>query len=320
MQRRKFVQVAGKGLIVPSLVTLSAAHLSAQSTAQNKPVTARKIVDRIRKNLGAAWKDSGLDGFSAGDPGTHISGIATSFTASMDVLRRAVAAGKNMIIVREHPFYSHRRSSFSRSLPERKTIDPACIAKQKFIEENNLVVWRFTENWDARDVDWQLFALAKSLKWEGYHQPRGKSGEQPYHKGDAFFVLPETTLKNLALSINEKLNIKGMRIIGDPNILVRKVALSHGLIRVPELGRLLKEPAVDAVVIGEPVEWEASPYFEDVIASGQKKGMIIIGQAVSEDPGSGEVARWLETIVPEVSVECMPAGDPFWMLKPLKQL
>lgn len=297
-----------------------AAGVSVHAAVQSGSITARQIVERIRKELGADWKDSELDVFCAGDPETRVTGIATSFAASMDVLQRAADEKKNMLIVREHPFYSHGSLSYFRVPQEQISKDPVCIAKKKFIEDNGLVVWRFTENWQSRKVDGQLLGLARALQWEGYHRSKSNSGGKPFHKGDAFFMLPEITLRNCAVSISEKLKIGGTRVIGDPEIPVRKAALSTGLIRVAELAQLLQEPAVDAVIVGEPVEWEASPYFEDVIASGQKKGMIILGQAVSEDPGSGEAARWLSTFVLEVSVKWLPAGDPFWMLKPLKRV
>lgn len=319
MRKQKFIQPDGKRITGSCVMGLSAAVLSARADAQSQPLTALQIVDRIRKNLGSAWKDSELDVFCAGDPGTSVSGIATSFAASLDVLRRAASGKKNMVVVRETPFYSRNTTLTSRVPEDLIAKDPACIAKRAFIEKNNLVIWRFTDNLQSRSVDGQLLGLARALKWESYHQSTGKSGEASFSKEDSFFVLLKTTLKDLALSISKTLRIKGMRIIGDPATSVRKVALSPGLIRVPVLGKLLREPDVDAVVTGEPIEWEASPYFQDVIASGKKKGMIIIGLAASEDPGSGEIARWLATIVPEVPVEWILIGDPFWMLKPLKQ-
>jgi len=104
-------------------------------------------------------------------------------------------------------------------------------------------------------------------------------------------------------------------VIGEPQTKVSKAALLHGLLSVPALQKILTEPDVDLVVAGEVVEWEAGPYFEDVIASGRKKGMILLGQEASEEPGSGAVADWVRSFVPEVPVEWIPAGEPFWVLK-----
>jgi hypothetical protein len=105
-----------------------------------------------------------------------------------------------------------------------------------------------------------------------------------------------------------------MRVIGDPQSSVSKVAVSHGLLLVAELEQILKEPGVEAVVGGEPVEWEAGPYFQDLVAAGLSKGLILIGDEASEEPGSGEVAAWLTTFINEVPVECIPAGEPFGTL------
>jgi putative NIF3 family GTP cyclohydrolase 1 type 2 len=281
-------------------------------------ITAQQVVGRITENLGATWKDSITDVFQAGSPDTRVTGIATTFTPTMEVLRRAVSSGKNMVISREPAFYREPRPpSFSGSgQPASEAAfakDQTVNYKKDFVAKNNLVLWRFYDNWNARNVDGQLAGLAKALGWEKYHQPSGKPGEEPYSRGDIFFSLPETSLIDMATAIQKRLKDQGIRIIGDRQTKVRKVAVTHGFFRVPNLQQILREPGVDAVLIGEPVEWEASPYFEDIVASGQKRGMVILGHQVSEEPGSGEVALWLKTFIPEAPVEWIPAGEPFWV-------
>ena len=112
-----------------------------------------------------------------------------------------------------------------------------------------------------------------------------------------------------------KLKCHAPRVIGDAGLRVRRAALLHGFLLAPELSRAVEDPAVDLVVCGEPVEWEAGPYFMDLVASGRKIGMIILGNEVSEEPGSREAAAWIRTFVKDVPVEWMPAGDPFRALK-----
>lgn len=60
-------------------------------------LTAQQVVDRIREHLGVPWNPAGSDVFHAGNPDSPITGIATSFTPSLEVLRRAVAENKNLI-------------------------------------------------------------------------------------------------------------------------------------------------------------------------------------------------------------------------------
>src|SRR5262245_58058714 len=127
-------------------------------------MTAKDVVDRIREALGDRWKDSPLDAFSTGRPDTAVNGIAASFTPSLKVLRQAVASNRNMIIAREHVAYSHGRAPAAQVLNKWKA-DPAFAAKQELIDRHNLVIWRFSDNWDRQKDDPQLIALAKALGW-----------------------------------------------------------------------------------------------------------------------------------------------------------
>jgi putative NIF3 family GTP cyclohydrolase 1 type 2 len=172
--------------------------------------------------------------------------------------------------------------------------------KQEFIAKNNLVLWRLFDNWSARKVDSQMSGMAKALGWQS-------------PQNGAVFNVPATTLLKLAVIVRDRLQAKGLRVIGNPETKVSRVALTHGFLLVPELQKVLKEPGLDAVIVGEPVEWEAGPYFHDLVASGQKKGMIVVGHEASEEPGSAEMAAWLKTFISEVPVEFIPAGEPFWV-------
>ena len=51
---------------------------------------------------------------------------------------------------------------------------------------------------------------------------------------------------------------------------------------------------------------------QDVAFAGLKKGFISIGRVVNEGPGMQVCADWLKTIVPEVPVRFISAGDPYW--------
>ena len=55
--------------------------------------------------------------------------------------------------------------------------------------------------------------------------------------------------------------------------------------------------------------------FSDLAAAQKVKGLVLLGHEASEEPGCGEVAAWLKGFVPEVPVEWIPAGEPFWTLK-----
>ena len=254
-------------------------------------ITAQEIAVRIGKQLAVPKPERSADGFAAGDPSTPVTGIAATFVPTFDVLRRAAAANKNLIVSRESPYWNRN--------PRQLAQDPLFALKQEFIASNKLVIYRLRESWDARTPDAQLSGLAKALAWDKY-------------KSDGiYFQLPRLTLHALSKQISSRMKLNAVRVIGDPQTKVSKGALTHGMITTPELAKVLKERSVDAVVIGEPEEWEASPYFQDVIASGQAKGLIVLGLAATEEPGCAEMAAWLKTFITELPVEFIRAGEPF---------
>jgi putative NIF3 family GTP cyclohydrolase 1 type 2 len=291
-------------------------------------ITAQAIVDRIQRKLGSGWKDTPVDTFLAGKPDAEVKGIVTTFAPSIEVLRKAVASGKNMIISRESPYWARDAAQLRPGTggtgpggaggeagrgPRQEAMnnDPVYRAKRDFIATNNLIVYRFFDNWDARPQDPQLEGLAKALGWDKYYKP---SGGQPWTSGNGYFAIPHATLKETAQNIKKTLKMRSIRVGGDPNIRVTKAALSHGMYWIADLQRMLAEPGVDLIVVGEP-QWEneLSLYNFDLQAAGIKKGMIVLGQQVSEEPGCGEMAAWLKSFISEVPVEWIPTGEPAWM-------
>ena len=117
------------------------------------------------------------------------------------------------------------------------------------------------------------------------------------------------TLKELAKDVEKRLNLKGIRVIGDPDAKVNRAAILQGAppFRAP---RTMQQ--VDVVVAGEQREWEGVEYAWDLQSSGEHKGMILIGHWVSEEDGMRLCADWLKTFISEVPVEWIPAGEPFW--------
>ncbi len=75
--------------------------------AQGTALTARQVIERIQKNVGVPWRSQTVDTFKAGDPDTRVTGVATTMMATFDVLERAAASGKNLIITHEPTFYGH---------------------------------------------------------------------------------------------------------------------------------------------------------------------------------------------------------------------
>lgn len=282
LSRRQFTLITGAAL--------------AAARVQAAEITARQVIERIQKNVGVPWRTETVDTFKAGNPDSPVKGIVTSFSATLDVMQRGVASGKNLFIVHEPTFYNHQDST------KDLAGDPVYTAKQSYIDKNGLVVWRFHDHWHARRPDGIFAGMTEALGWEKYVD----AGNQ------RLFVMPATTLENLAKDIQKRLKIRAMRVMGDPQLKVSRVGMSPGFGDARGVMQAIERPDLDVLIIGESREWEGVEYMRDALTLGQKKGLLILGHVPSEESGMKECARWLKTFVPEVPIEFIPSGEPFW--------
>ena len=287
LSRREFVALAAAGTA------------TAPFTLRQKPgnsagaVTAQEVIDRIKKAVGVEWKPDTVDTFKAGDPTVVVKGVITTAMATMDVLKQAVQAGANLVITYEPTFYAKADTA---------TPDPVCAAKAEFIGKNNLVVWRFSDHWRLRKPDPLVQGLIDVLGWSELKAA-----------GDlARFSIPSITLDALAARVKKTLNARGgIRVVGDPQTSVERVALLPGA--TPLQASLNTLPSVDAIIAGEVREWETVEYARDTVsAGGKKKGLLLLGRVLSEEPGMNLCAQWIRTIVPELTTTWIRVGDPYW--------
>lgn len=257
--------------------------------------TAAQLIERIQKNVGVPWRSETVDTIKAGDPATPITGVATSFAATMDVLERAAASGKNLIVTHEPTFYNHLDKT------DGIENDPVYLAKRAFIESHHMVVFRFHDHWHARVPDGIFEGMTKALGWEQYRSRERR-----------LFIVPETTLGSLAAGLAGKLGIRTARVIGDPAMKLTKVALLPGAAGSPQQIKVLEREDVEALIVGETREWETVEYTRDAVTEHKRKALIILGHVVSEEAGMDECARWLKGFISEVPVEFIPAKEPFW--------
>jgi hypothetical protein len=179
--------------------------------------------------------------------------------------------------------------------------DAVFTAKSDFIKRNQLVVWRFSEHWRQRTPDPLSVGLADALGWG-----RLRAADDPRR-----IAIPATTLDTLATDVKRKLkNRGGIRVIGDSRLRVTTVGLLPGT--TPVQSALSLFPLVDVIIGGEVREWETAELARDKVTAGERKGLILIGRVISENPGMNECAKWLKDVVPEVRTTWIPVDDPYW--------
>lgn len=259
-------------------------------------ISTGDILERIRQQVGVRWRKKTVDTLIAGSLDTPVTGIATTIMATLDILQRAAADGKNLIITHEPTFYLHQET---RDTP---ADDEVSRSKTAFIQQHNLSIFHFHDHWHARRPDGIATGMMKAVGWEQYADPH-----DPYQ-----FHLPGMPLSNLIQELQTKLHIQTMRVIGKPDIPVHRVITSWGFLsRDPGL-QLLSRPDIDVLIAGETHEWEAVAYAQDLVTMGKNKALILLGHMFSEQAGMQYCAEWLKTFIPEVPVVFVPIVEPYW--------
>jgi putative NIF3 family GTP cyclohydrolase 1 type 2 len=257
-------------------------------------------VKAIQDHVGVPWQKETVDTFKAGNPDTPVTGIAVTMMATMDVLERAAANHENFVITHEPTFYNHL--DVPEGMPES---DPVWAEKRAFIEKHNMVVWRFHDHWHMRNPDGILEGMVHVLGWEKYQRK-----DFPYG-----FTLPETTVQKLAQETATKLGSSVLRVVGNPDMKVTKIAFSPGAAGFETETHALERDDVEVLLVGETREWETVEYAADAVTEGKRKALIVIGHIPSEQAGMEECTRWLKTFVTGVKIEFVPAKQPFWLPK-----
>jgi len=267
--------------------------------AAAQSLTARQVIEQIQKNTGVEWRKETVDTFKTGNPDTPVTGIATTFIASLDVLQRAAAAGRNLIVTHEPTFYNH--------LDKTGDIegDAVLAAKRAFIDKHGLIVWRFHDHWHMRRPDGIVRGMTEALGWEKFASPQR----------DNLYVIPETSVERLAAQLKARLKIRALRVVGDPGMRVTKVGFSPGASGSVSHIKALERDEVEVLLAGEGNEWQTAEYVRDAVAAGKPKAVILLGHVVSEEAGMEYCARWLKTFISGVPIEFIPAGEPFWTPK-----
>jgi putative NIF3 family GTP cyclohydrolase 1 type 2 len=267
---------------------------------QQKAPTAEEIIARIQKETKVPWTGQTVDVFKTGNPETPVTGIVTTMFATMDILKQAVSQGCNLIITHEPTFYNHLDDTAAFV----SSHNPIYAEKRKYIDDHNLVIWRFHDHIHMMQPDEIIAGVVHRLGWEKYEVKPGIS----------YFVMPETSVRDLAATVKKSLGISMMRVIGDPDFKVTKVAFAPGAPGSEVQMAALAREDVEVLLIGESREWETVEYARDAVEQGKHKAMIILGHVPSEEAGMEECALWLKTFVTEVPVKYIQTPEPFWVL------
>src|ERR1700733_12468346 len=255
--------------------------------------TAADVIHRIQQRYPAPVADT-VDTIKAGDPATPVTGIATTFLDTMEVLREANRRGLNLVITHEPTFYNHRdNTAFFAG-------DPVYKEKLAFIEQHHMVVFRLHDELPGTAPDHIALGLLEALGWQSYARP-----DDPFYA-----TIPPISLAALAKQIQAKLKANTLRVVGDPNLVITHVALRPGASGLEKQVTALRPEAVELLIAGEASEWETVEYVRDASTQGRHKALIPLGHEVSKEPGMEKCTEDLRVVFPKLKVEHIVAGNP----------
>ena len=258
-------------------------------------LTAGEAIHRIQQRYPSRQSDT-VDTIKAGDPATPVTGIATTFLDTMEVLRQANQHALNLVITHEPTFYNHRDSTAFFA------DDPVYKEKLDFIEQHHMVVFRLHDGIHDTAPDHIELGLIEALGWQKY-----VSATDPFQ-----VTLPPTNLAALAKHLQTKLQAKTLRVVGDPALKITHVVIAPGAAGLNAQVTALRPDAVEVLIAGEASEWETVEYVRDANAQGRHKALILVGHEISEEPGMEKCAEDLRAIFSGIKVEHIVAGNPLW--------
>ena len=258
-------------------------------------MTIQQVIDTIFAAIPGAPLQETVDTFKSGDPSQEVTGIVTTFIATMDVLRKTVQLGANLVITHEPTYYDHLDKT------DWLGDDPVYKAKKAFIEESGLTIWRFHDHWHMYQPDGVITGLVRQLGWEAY-----QDAEQPH-----LVHIPRTPLPQLVAFLKLKFSLPSLRVSGDVGLTCRQVGLMVGSGPGEWHIDLFGKTDVDTLICGEVNEWQVCEYTRDAVASGRPRALILAGHEITEEPGMAYLVDWLRPKLPGIPISHVSAESPF---------
>lgn len=263
----------------------------------------KEVIEAIlTKACGERRIEPTCDRLVIGAPQMEVTGVVTSFMATVDVIQEAVNKGANMIVTHEPTWFTGMDSE------DWCKTDSVYLAKRELLEKHNIAVWRFHDHMhlcDEPDLIYQGFI--EEMGWKQYQT----TPDSPW-----FFDIPEMRLQELCEFLKKKLNMSHLQVIGRSDMLCRRAIVlvgggSLGLGREEMPMQEMERSGADVMLCGDITEWTTCAYVNDAAQLGLNKALIKLGHERSEEAGMKHLVPWLKACVPSVPVFFADAKEPF---------
>lgn len=275
-----------------------------------------EVIEKLKAYHPPVDESHTSDTIKFGNPDQECTGVITTVYASVDVIRRAIELNANLIICHEPLFYSND--------DQVDWLEGNTVYEEKaaLLAQYNIVIWRDHDRIHGGSparkrqyLDLVFYGIMKELGWEEY-----RIG---FNKKPLLYEIPETTGRQLAAQLLEKLNLSGARIVGNPDAKVRRVFFCEHVTAMhfgphqPDCEAIqeIEKEGYDALIPFEIVDWTLSEYVRDAAQLGRDKVMIEMGHFNVEELAMKYMLRWLpELLEGTTPVYFVQSGDSFQYL------
>lgn len=289
--RRKFITATTTAAVGSALLPLFPKDI----LAQKKDITIQEVIDLIIKNIPVSPFAETVDTVKAGNAKQILKGIVTTSFATIEVIEKTALTGANFIIAHEPTFYNHLDKT------DWLEQDDVYQYKQALIDKHGIVIWRFHDYWHSDKPDGVLAGVLNTLGWNKFVD------QQSQH----ILRIPGATFGNLAKEIKQKLEIPSIKAIGKPMDKCERILIMPGAAGGTAQINGIESIKPDLLICGELQEWETSEYIRDARAKGNKISLMVLGHAVSEEPGMSWLVQWLQPKLPGAKITHIPSKSPF---------
>ena len=238
-----------------------------------------KAKDIMRDIITPAWLEVHsswtVDRLKIGNEDREVKKIATTLTATPDIIKEVGEWGADLLIVHEPTFYNHVDNFDENSR--------LSVKKRELIEKYGLTIYRYHDAQHMAGVDLVNLDFIEKMGWKG-----------DFYNDMSFISEKPMEVRDIVEGIKKNLGLKHPRIVGKADGKVTRIKLCTGHRGGDNYTSFAEGQDYEMIIGGELCEWADGEPVRDAAQFGEQKTLLILGHAGSEKSAMEALARSID--------------------------